>query len=466
MKSPSKVLFQILILFVVFSSAFSGSFFDADHPGFLYTGRIDFTDPKAPKLFWPGTTIQANFEGTSLSVRLNDKNGNSFYNCFVDGDYSAPHVIECRPGEVNYVIATTLSEGEHSLTLFRRTETSTGPTTFLGIELDETRSLLDPPQRPSRRIEFYGNSITCGMGNEAPDDAGDDIMAEENNFLAYGAITARQLDAEYVCIAKSGIGIITSWFDLVMPDYFHRLNPDDTESRWDFTQYRPDVIVVNLFQNDSWLIGNLDPVPNTEQIVDAYVQFIRQIRAQHPESLIVCSLGSMDATRSGSKWPGYIEQAVERMKIEQADTNLTTFFFPFKNWYKHPRVRHHEDMANDLTQFIGQKMGWIEESSIRSQSKHGHIPATHFLYPNYPNPFNPNTQIQYGLTVESPVEIVIFDSRGRQIRTLVNGVRAQGHHSIAWDGEDASGRSMQSGVYLCQMKTPVEVSTRKLILMH
>jgi hypothetical protein len=192
------------------------------------------------------------------------------------------------------------------------------------------------------------------MGIEAPDDCGDRDTAHRNNYLAFGAITARGLGAEYHCIARSGIGIIKSWFDLVMPEYWYRLDPNDPQSRWDFSAWTPDVVVVNLFQNDSWLIKKMNPVPTPEQIVAAYRDFITGIRSVYPNAHIVCALGCMDATVKSSPWPGYIHQAVTGLK----DPNISEYYFPCGKWRKHPRVRHHRDMANQLTAHIRKVMDW------------------------------------------------------------------------------------------------------------
>ncbi len=47
-----------------------------------------------------------------------------------------------------------------------------------------------------------------------------------------------------------------SWFPEIMPEIYDRLNPGDPDSKWDFTLFTPDVVVINLFQNDSWLVNN------------------------------------------------------------------------------------------------------------------------------------------------------------------------------------------------------------------
>lgn len=319
-----------------------------------YSGRNDFSNPAAPVLYWSGSSVQARFEGTSLGVTLDDATGNPYYNVIIDGQGATPVVIDCKPGLHTYPVASNLTDGVHDVLLFRRTEGTDGGTAFMGFALDEGCALQPLPPASVRRIEFYGDSITCGMGNEAPDDAGDSVNAERNNYLACGAVTARLLDAEYRCIARSGIGIIKSWFDLVMPDYWYRLNPADADSRWDFSQWTPDVVVVNLFQNDSYLISKMRPVPDEAQIVKAYIDFISGIRAVYPEAHIVCALGCMDATRESGPWPGYIHQAVDLL----ADQNLSECYFPCKEWTKHPRVRHHRGMAEQLTAHLRGVMCW------------------------------------------------------------------------------------------------------------
>ena len=447
-----KALFRLcalsFIVFLVTGQALAVEI-DADNANFQYSGRIDFSNPKEPVIYWPGTSIVTKFEGQSISILMNDQSGGSYYNVFVDDDFEHPYVLDCQAGVQSYPVPINLSDGVHSLLIFRRTEASTGWTKFLGVRLEDGKTLQSPPPKPQRRIEFYGNSITCGMGNEAPDNGDDDKMAEENNFLTYAALTARNLDAEYSCIAKSGIGIIISWFDLVMPDYYYRLNPADPNSRWDFSLYRPDVVVVNLFQNDSWLIKNMNPVPDSTAIVAAYVDFIKKIRAEYSDALIVCSLGSMDATKKGSPWPGYIEKAVVQMQNE-GDENLATYFFPFKNWYKHPRVRHHADMAEGLTQFIGEKMGWIVQDTTAVEIKSDVLVPNEFeLKQNYPNPFNPATVIEFTAHQTGMAEILVYDTSGRLMISREMSVTSGLAYNMTLNLTEAC-----SGLYLYGVRMP------------
>ncbi len=327
-----------------------------------YTGRIDLSSPDAPQISWPGTSIAGNFTGTFLAVTLDDQLGKNFFNVFLDGDLQHPVIIEATQGEKTYVVTDKLAAGKHSFLMTKRTEGEEGATRVKAIELTDGGKMLAPPVRLKRKIEFFGDSITSGMGNESPDDGPDHLLKDKNNFMAYDAITARNLNAELHVTSQSGIGIMISWFPFIMPQFYDQLNAvGNNDSVWDFSSWTPDVVVINLFQNDSWLTDRehrLNPNPTDEQRIQAYVDFVKTIRGKYPKAYIVCALGSMDATKEGSKWPGYITTAVERMKQENPKEKMDTIFFEFTGYGAHPRVKQHQVNAAKLTAFIKQKMKW------------------------------------------------------------------------------------------------------------
>ncbi len=358
-KNPVIKYFILSWLFCA-SFSFAERFIPADHDLIRYSGRVDFFDPRSPSISWPGTAIEVKFTGTKVSLIVKDQYGKNYFNAFIDGDLEHPVVVDCEEGLGTYTLAEGLSRGQHSLLVTKRTEGEEGRTGFIGLVVDDDGELLPLPPVPQRKIEFFGDSITSGMGNEAALEAEDDVLAEKNNFLAYGAITARNLNAQYRSTSQSGIGIMVSWFDFVMPQFYDQLDAvGNNDSRWDFSRWTPDVVVINLFQNDSWLVEKrLDPVPSDEQRIQAYGDFLASIRGKYPDAFIICTLGSMDATKAGSKWPGYIETAVNRRVKKYNDTKLATLFFLFEGYGKHPRVQHHQKNAELLTAFIREKMNW------------------------------------------------------------------------------------------------------------
>ncbi|MDO3387876.1 GDSL-type esterase/lipase family protein [Gilvimarinus sp. SDUM040013] len=331
---------------------------DADH--FSYRGRIDFSAPHKPELSWPSSRIDFRFHGTSVAVTLDDDTGNNFYGAFINGNWEDPVVLDLDSGAKRYVIADGLEQREHRVTLVKRTEGEEGATRFLGVALNDGAELLPAPPLPSRRIEIFGDSITSGMGNMAELRAGDGNLAEKNAFMSYGAIAARELDADYRSISQSGIGIMISWFGFTMPDFYDQLNAvGDNDSRWDFSRWTPDVVVINLLQNDSWLVEDrLDPVPTAQQRVQAYYDFLASVHKEYPKAFIIAALGSMDATKEGSPWPGYIAAAVAQYQKAHSEARLATLVFPFTGYGQHPRVVHHRANAMLLTDLIRLEMGW------------------------------------------------------------------------------------------------------------
>nr|MBC8479536.1 T9SS type A sorting domain-containing protein [FCB group bacterium] len=88
------------------------------------------------------------------------------------------------------------------------------------------------------------------------------------------------------------------------------------------------------------------------------------------------------------------------------------------------------------------------------------------LLSNYPNPFNPETVINYEIAVNGSVEIAVFNMVGQKIATLVNENREVGNYSTIWNGMDSNGREVASGVYIVQLKSQNEIVTNKITLLR
>lgn len=90
-------------------------------------------------------------------------------------------------------------------------------------------------------------------------------------------------------------------------------------------------------------------------------------------------------------------------------------------------------------------------------------PKSYNLYQNYPNPFNPSTQITYDLPITSKVTLTVFNLLGQEIRTLVTGSQGAGRYTVQWDGSNAAGQSVASGVYLYRLEAGNTVVNRKML---
>jgi hypothetical protein len=85
---------------------------------------------------------------------------------------------------------------------------------------------------------------------------------------------------------------------------------------------------------------------------------------------------------------------------------------------------------------------------------------------NYPNPFNPSTTIAYSITQQSAVRATVYDMNGELVQVLVDGERAPGRHTMIWNGINASGVSVGSGVYVCQLQIGSVRQTVRMVLVR
>ena len=92
------------------------------------------------------------------------------------------------------------------------------------------------------------------------------------------------------------------------------------------------------------------------------------------------------------------------------------------------------------------------------------IPKDFALAQNYPNPFNPETRIHYDLPKSSFVTLTIYDILGRKLVRLIDGTHAAGRFNITWDGKDAYGNHLGSGIYFYQLSTEQFSQTKKMII--
>jgi len=350
-------LFLLITLVALFAAGCQNETVDpSNHSDIVYEGRINKIQ-KAAIFYWPGTSAKIYIQGSgSVYALMKDEKGKNYYNVILDNNRI--RLLHPDTTKRYYLLAANLPEGNHSVEIFKRTEWDKGNTRFYGFRLDNSLKLVKPSDEKRLKLEFYGNSITAGYAvDDTPAHSHPDSIYT-NNYDSYAAITARYFHAGYRCICKSGIGIMVSWFPLIMPEMYDRLNPADSTSLWDFSKYTPDIVVINLFQNDSWIVHLPDFIefkkefgstpPSPQFIIHAYKQFVLKIRQHYPHAKIICMLGNMDITRKGSPWPGYVREAVHELH----DNNIHTLFVPYKNTPGHPGKKEQQVLADSLIQTI------------------------------------------------------------------------------------------------------------------
>ena len=273
--------------------------------------------------------------------------------------------IQCIEGEQWITLWDGAAVEKKEIKLIKLSENNMGKLAVLELETDgefETISRTD-----KRVMEFVGDSITCGFGNEAEGIYSPFRTSEENGWDSYGAITARRLGFEPSIICSSGICAVGSDkytvgsepMDVFYPftDYLFAKTKGMLPEKWDFRNNTPDIIVINLGTNDadqlrrcSWL----DTESLRKEFGERYLGFVKNIRERNGEdTLIFCVLGPMDYFLFPE-----IEDAV-RIMNESGDNNVFSFRFseidPETEGYgceAHPSVATHRRMAFELSEYI------------------------------------------------------------------------------------------------------------------
>jgi lysophospholipase L1-like esterase len=345
-------------------------------PNILYEGRVDCSKPAAPAFSFPGVSIRARFAGDTIQMKLSDfgtgdpKSANR-YDVVVDG--REPTELEMAPHQKIYTLATGLGPGTHTVEVIKRTESFVGKGVFGGFRVRVGTTLLPLAPRP-HRIEFIGDSITCGYGDMVSirDPSGSHFTAaNENENLAWGGVTARALDAELMVVAYSGRGIYRNYEDGpgdTLPQMYLKALPDDPASAaWNPSVSIPDVVVVNLGTNDfspgHGTPGTIDHATYTR----TYVEFLRVLRGYYPKATFVVAAGPMlsDQYPPGYKaWTTIQADLANVVATRKAagDTDIHTLFIPpqappFGEEY-HPTAAEQQAMSDALVARIKQLKGW------------------------------------------------------------------------------------------------------------
>ena len=351
---------SFIVLFILlcnYTFAESGPivFYKSNHPFIKYTGRVDFSDPEKPKFWASGTYLQIKFSGTYLNLKINDQMlyGNVLNYLEIKVDNEPAYRIQLKGKENIISLAKNLSKGTHTIIICKNTEPDNGYVQILGIECSK---LLKPAPQQKRKMEFIGDSMTCGTGS---DESGvkcknGQWYDQHNAYSAYGPATARSLNARWQLSSVSGIGLIHSCCNkkTVMPQVFDKINMAQDTIAWDFKRYQADVVTVCLGQNDG--------IQDSTQFVDAYISFASKLRQYYPKARLIFLPSPMADTELKTVLVKYIT-AVKNHLYLKGDKNIGTYTFA-KQYHQgcdgHPTMAEHQEIALELSKYIKKTLNW------------------------------------------------------------------------------------------------------------
>lgn len=322
------------------------------------------------------TGAEFDFDGTCLSAEIttdwvNDEawkeNFQPYMAVLADGKLLKRFAVS--EGTAEYELYRSEKAEKVRIRLVKLSENAFSKVGVLSFGADGKLTATKP--RSERRIEFVGDSITCGFGIEGKSVCDNFKTSTENPLINYASLTANELGAEYQLTSWTAIGVYSNsvkdesvtepdnaWTMPVIYDYTDKGTDGNLgfePEKWDFSRFAPQLIVVNLGTNDKDFTRGIPE--RTAAFENCYREFIAHIREKNPQAHIICALGAM-----GRELLPQVENAVKSL----ADERITSLGFDVQReedgigseW--HPSAVTHRKMADKLIAEI-KRLGIFKE---------------------------------------------------------------------------------------------------------
>ena len=341
-----------------------------------YSGRIDVTDPGRPEFIFPATSLTFRFTGRQAVLTVENLRlyWDNFLGGIIDGEQKA---WKLNPeGETRILLVSGKEEACHEITVFKRQDCC-HEVVLSSLELSAGSVLHPAPEKPWRRMEVFGDSVSAGEVSEAVDWAGklDPPHQGEysNSWYSYAWIAARMLGAELHDTAQGGIPLLnhTGWFAPpaypgmeFMWDKLHYHPELGKVAEWDFSRYQPQLVVIAIGQNDSNPEDYMASDPDGEKAdrwKREYRRLAESIREKYPEAVIILATTILCHHEN---WDRAIGEVCRQMN-KAGDGKVYHFLYRRngKGTPGHIRIPEAEEMAGELVSFVKKLEipGWEEK---------------------------------------------------------------------------------------------------------
>lgn len=352
----------------------------------VHTGEN--TGRRARYLCYSGSYVEFTFTGRSLSCELlsdycEDQTDGTQYPCYMALylDHQLVRRFSLMPGRHLYPLlpegdVRTMddlggNDSEEDLRtmvvcLVKESEVQYASSGILAFYTDEEAEIR-PTDKKDRKIEFIGDSITCGYG----------VLGKPENLFstetesaddAFAVQCARALDADYQLVSFSGIGVISRYIepeknepltDVLMPALYPHTDAVLAKrygwrpESWDFSSFCPQVVVINLGTNDDSYTRGIRE--REERFEEEYCEFVRNIHRRNPGAEIVCTFGVMS-----QRLLPRVEEAVQRLSESGVPVRMHREEpMPpgeVTGCDGHPSAQRQRKMAESLTGFLLQEI--------------------------------------------------------------------------------------------------------------
>ena len=353
MKFLKSILFFLFVNVIFSCSAVKNEVRDAGK--IIYHGRIEKFYPLKANLISAASIAEFKFSGTQTSVQLSSAEDHAYVSLELDGQYKGRYRIDQKPSKAFTIRAE--NPGIHTVKLYKATEATTGTIVF---DASQTANLVRiSPPKTRKRIEFIGNSITSGMGNDLSIPCGTGVWYDQHNaYFSYAAILSRKLDADFVLSSVSGIGMYRNWNDehqeeAIMPDVYNNLYLIK-ENKTPFTNdFQPDFVSIALGTNDlSEGDGKKLRLPfNEEKYVANYTEFIKNIYQRYPKTRIILLTSPMVNGERNIILVNALQKVIKNFESDKNHKPIILFQYqPMapKGCGYHPSMEDDKTMAGQL----------------------------------------------------------------------------------------------------------------------
>lgn len=314
-------------------------------------GRTQINSDKSLVAGFPGVSFFLEAEGSQLNLELKSSYGNSWIDVIVDNQAAKNFKIGTNLESIELFSFT--QSGKHKVRITHRSENWHGQITLTKFVLNG-KKFLSAPELPKRKLMLLGDSVTCG-------EAIDRVAGEQkhtgwwNARESYGLLTADAVNAQVHLVCWGGRGLIRSWNgktdEANLPD-FYEFATGDANTKWDHTQYQPDLIIVAIGTND------FSPgIPDRETYVSAYVKLVNKLLSNHPQAQIILIEGSILNDEKKTALTSYIADTIKSVSNHRVHQGKSSYH-PGDASDGHPTKEQHVLMAKELTEQVKTLMSW------------------------------------------------------------------------------------------------------------
>lgn len=285
------------------------------------------------------TGLEVAFVGTELSI---DVTGENKLRVYIDGSTEGKDLVFSN--KTTLTVCEKLTKGIHVVRILKATSTIFNSVSIYEDSLTTDGTFLKPPAKSALKIEVIGDSITAGCGSVGGGTA--QTIANTDATQTYAFLAVQAFDADFSVMALEGVctkdGTTNAYG-------FYTKMSTNNNTAYDPTLFDADIVIVGLGENDMWHATASQFDYTVEQFRQDYADFLRLIRASHPDAYIVCAYGMMPAAST--------VQAANTIKGAIADTgddkiSSVAMMSDDKGGNSHPSANAHIANSKTLTKHI------------------------------------------------------------------------------------------------------------------